>query len=196
MKSVIIFDHPYTITASDNQPHHRSYSAAVAQHAYDELVRRGQTVELIDLHADHFDPVMHEQDFIAWRTGNFVDQQTKQYFDQLADADQIIFIFPIWWEVMPAMTKGFFDKVLVKGQLKKQKKTSFSHDPAIKLFTIAGTPTILYKLIFGNPITKVVYRGTFRKIGLKKFKWHNFNAEDQTPNKRKKELTTLGKFLD
>ena len=37
------------------------------------------------------------------------------YQERLLKADEIVFIFPIWWEAMPAMTKGFFDKVIAKG---------------------------------------------------------------------------------
>jgi hypothetical protein len=44
--------------------------------------------------------------------------------------------------------------------------------------TVSGTPTLIYRFWYGNPIVKVFKKGTFGKIGLKKFHWINFNAEE------------------
>lgn len=65
MKYILIFNHPYTLSASNNQPHHRSYSAAVAKQTIDYLTDKGNTVDVIDLHQDRFDPVMHEENLTA-----------------------------------------------------------------------------------------------------------------------------------
>ena len=65
MKYILIFDHPYTLSASNNQPNHRSYSAAVAKQTIDYLTDKGNTVDVIDLHQDRFDPVMHEENLTA-----------------------------------------------------------------------------------------------------------------------------------
>ena len=39
----------------------------------------------------------------------------KPYRDLLSWADQLIFIFPTWWSGMPAILKGFIDRVFVAG---------------------------------------------------------------------------------
>jgi NAD(P)H dehydrogenase (quinone) len=192
MKAVIIFDHPFGIQASENEPHNRSFSAAVYKRVKRTIEAQNGEVDLIDLRADNFNPVMMKEDLVAWRTQPFVDKQTNGYFQRLTAADKIIFIFPIWWESMPASTKGFIDKVLAKGCLKSgdlqklQKK-----NPDIYVMTVSGTPTIIYRLWYGNPIVKIMKRGTFNKIGLKKFRWINFNAEDRKLNGRIKLLDTI-----
>lgn len=56
MKTVIIFDHPYTATAGNNVPHHRSFLAALLQRVLAQLHEENIAVDLIDLHADGFDP--------------------------------------------------------------------------------------------------------------------------------------------
>jgi len=97
---------------------------------------------------------------------------------------------------MPASTKGFIDKVLAKGRLKSgdlaklQKK-----NPDIYVMTISGTPTIIYRFWYGNPIVKILQRGTFSKIGLKKFHWINFNAEERNLKGRIKMLDSIPKKL-
>jgi NAD(P)H dehydrogenase (quinone) len=180
MKAVIIFDHPYGPQASENELHNRSFSATVYKKVKETIESRGGEVDLIDLRADNFNPVMSKEDLTAWRTQPFVDKQTNDYFQRLLTSDKIIFIFPIWWESMPASTKGFLDKVLAKGHLLSgdlailQKK-----NPDIYVLTVSGTPTIIYQLWYGNPIVKIFKRGTFNKIGLRKFHWINFNAEER-----------------
>lgn len=196
MKNVIILDHPYTLAGGNNESHHRSYSGALAKRTIEELEQRGQEVDLIDLHADKFDPVMHDEELQNWRKKEFVNAQAESYYERLKDADRIIFIFPIWWELMPAMTKGFLDKVLAKKLMKNGRKNIFPKQPTIRVFTVAGTPTVLYKWLFDKPVVKALYRGTFAKLGYRKFKWHNFNAEDQSPEKRVAELDNINKHLN
>ena len=196
MKALVIFDHPYGTQASENEPHNRSFSAAIYKKVKETIEARGGEVDLIDLRADNFNPVMSKEDLIQWRTLPFVDKQTDDYFQRLSTADKIIFIFPIWWESMPASTKGFIDKVLAKGCLKSgdlaklQKK-----NPDIYVLTVSGTPTIIYRLWYGNPIVKIFKRGTFNKIGLKKFHWINFNAEELKLKGRIKLLESVSNKL-
>lgn len=195
MKTVIVFDHPYTIAASHNQPHFRSYSAAIAQHAVDTLTHRGEIVDVIDLHADHFNPVMTATELTNWRTKQVVDTQAENYYQRLVAADQIIFIFPLWWEVTPAMTKGFLDKVLSKRHYQATRPRLLPKKPRIVVLTTAGTPTSLYKWIFGNPVTKMLKRGTFNKLGLYNYHWLNFTPEKQSEASRTKSLAKIDRII-
>lgn len=47
--------------------------------------------------------------------GGTKDDMVRRYQQALTRTDHIIFIFPIWWGMMPAMLKGFIDKVFLKG---------------------------------------------------------------------------------
>jgi hypothetical protein len=64
-------------------------------------------------------------------------------------------------------------------------------NPTIYVMTASGTPTIIYRWWYGNPIVKILKRGTFSKIGLKKFHWINFNAEERTLKGRIKLLDSI-----
>lgn len=185
MNFVIIFDHPYGASASENTPHRRSYSAALLAAVTRGLTAGGNNIDLIDLHADGFNPVVSDLDLAAWRQGHTNDPLVVNYQQRLIAADHIIFIFPIWWESMPALTKGFLDKVFVKGVLFTEPKPGrpfVSLLPNIKgvsLLTVMSTPHFLYKWVFGNPITKILFRGTFRKMGIHKLKWYNYTGMEK-----------------
>ncbi|MGX1830995.1 NAD(P)H-dependent oxidoreductase [Paenibacillus taichungensis] len=184
MKVLIIFDHPYTATASENVPHHRSYSAALLASVTKGLQSSGHMVDLIDLHADGFNPVMSGEELSAWRQKKTLDPLVKDYQKRLLAADHIIFIFPIWWEAMPASTKGFLDKVFAKGIIYEEPKkgrpfvSQLKTLKGVSLLTVMATPGFFYRWIFGNPITKILFRGTFRKMGFHKLKWYNYAGMD------------------
>lgn len=194
MKTVIVFDHPYTVAAYQNIPHQRSFLAAVAHQVQGQLQAEQQDVDLIDLHADNFDPVMSATDLQNWRQGRPINPQVADYQRRLREADQIILMFPIWWEVMPAMMKGFLDKVYAKDQLydSATMRTTMVKRPKIRVITTMSTPHWAYRWLFGAPILKALQRGTFFKTRLWQFKWQNFaQVEKKTPEQRAKLLANF-----
>jgi len=170
MRVLIVVDHPYE----------GSFTRALVASACQGLKTAGHEVDLIDLHADGFDPVMHGADLAAWRHGETVDPMAADYQRRLVAADYLVLAFPIWWELMPAMTKGFIDKVIAKGVAYDQPQPNGLMKPllakkltGVTLMTVMATPGPIYRLVFGNPIIKAVFRGTFRKIGVRHLTWSN-----------------------
>lgn len=197
MNVVIIFDHPYGEEAGYNELHNRSFTSALFVSVIEELEKRGDTIDIIDLHKDSFDPVMHKEDLLNWRTQPFVNEQAQYYFNKLKSADEIIMLFPIWWELMPAMTKGFIDKVFAKGQVQEigRRRKLLNFQTKVRVLTVSGTPTWVYYVKYGNPVGRMLKRGVFGKAGLKDFKWKNFNAEDNSLEIRKKMLRSVEKYI-
>jgi len=197
MKVMLVLDHPYGAQAWEDVPHHRSLTSALAHAAQAGLERAGHEVDLVDLHADGFDPVMSAQDLVAWRAGTVVDPQAADYQRRLLAADHLVLAFPIWWEAMPALTKGFLDKVLGKGIVYHQGKglRPMTHRTAltgVTLVTVMSTPTPAYRAVFGNPVVKIVFRGTFRKMGVRNLTWLNHGGLDRkTPQHRRRALTRV-----
>lgn len=193
MRNLIVFDHPYTAAACNNEPHNRSFCAALCKQATEVLTEKGDEVDLIDLHADGFNPVMSAEELALWRKGEPMNERVADYQNRIRKADRIIFIFPIWWELMPAMTKGFLDKVYAKNVLYNQPKddpmsTNLSKDTEIVVITCMGTPTGIYKTVFGKPVIKAMQLGTFRKTGLKNFKWIPYSNVDKLTLEQRTEL--------
>jgi len=195
MRVLIVFDHPYGAEASDNIPHRRSFSAAIAAAARRGLERAGHEVDLVDLHRDGFDPVMHAADLAAWRMKTVIDEHAADYQARLLRADHAVFVFPIWWESMPAGTKGFLDKVMTKGIVYSESKpgrpfvNGLKNLRGVTLMTVMTTPDLVYRWLFGNPITKIVFRGTFRKIGVRRLRWLNItNPSSKTLQQRQRIL--------
>jgi putative NADPH-quinone reductase len=98
---------------------------------------------------------------------------------------------------MPAPMKGFIDKVLAKGIAYRPNKglppmLNQTKLRGVSVITVMATPGLAYRLVFGNPITKILFRGTFTKIGVKNLKWFNHPGSDhQTDQARRQALTTI-----
>lgn len=71
------------------------------------------TVKVIDLYKEEFNPVLYFDKEVK-RRNLYLDTETEKYRNLIKQADFIIFIFPIWWNSMPAILKGFIDRVFAK----------------------------------------------------------------------------------
>lgn len=83
----IVLDHPYTLESSKNVPHKRSYCAALAVNAIDTLKAQNHTVDVIDLQADRYNPVITKEGLTNWRTKEYVDEQSQNYLLRLKKAN-------------------------------------------------------------------------------------------------------------
>ena len=92
-------------------PNMGGHCHAILESVKQELASRKIEYDFVDLNAEKFDPVISAEELYT-SGGSKVNDQTKKYMDQLAAADKIIYIYPIWWNSMPAIVKGYFDKVM------------------------------------------------------------------------------------
>ncbi|MET4157062.1 NAD(P)H-dependent oxidoreductase [Agromyces sp. PvR057] len=197
MRIMFILDHPYTLDSAENVPHRRSFTAAVADAAMRGARRAGHEIDLVDLAADGFDPVMSRADLVAWRLKSVVDPVVADYQRRLLAADHVVFAFPVWWEAMPAATKGFLDRVLTKGvvfeEIPGRRGNPFRNLMprlgGVTVLSVMTTPDAAYRWWFRDPLTKIMFKGTFGKIGVRNLRWVNHAAiTEKTPEQRERML--------
>ncbi|HEX2143342.1 MAG TPA: NAD(P)H oxidoreductase [Glycomyces sp.] len=94
--------------------HHRpeSLTAAFARRAASRLEAAGYRVDLLDLHAEGFDPrnrVADEPDY-GDRDKRY-SPEVHAHADRVLAADLVVPVFPVWWFGLPASLKGWIDRV-------------------------------------------------------------------------------------
>ena len=188
MKVAIVFNHPYE----------GSYCNAILQSVISGLKKANHESDILHLDKEGFDPVMRSKDLEVFSrikyTGEAslccLDSKVLEYRERLENADHLIFIFPIWWELMPAMTKGFIDKVIFPGIAydygKRTMIKKWRQVKGVTLITTMNTPSIMYRLFFGNAIKKAFFTGTFWKTGYKNRKWISLNMVKFVSDKKRK----------
>ena len=104
MRHLIIYAHP----------NEQSLNYHFLQTVTESLESQNQEIRIRDLYRTGFDPVLSLADMQGQRAGKVSeDVQTEQ--EHISWADQITFIYPIWWTGMPAIMKGYIDRVFSYG---------------------------------------------------------------------------------
>lgn len=79
------------------------------------LATRGADVEVIDLYADGFDPLMTLADWVDHGREHEPAGTLADHARLLRWADTLVFTYPTWYGSQPAMLKGWFDRVFTNG---------------------------------------------------------------------------------
>ncbi|WP_420461035.1 NAD(P)H-dependent oxidoreductase [Neolewinella sp.] len=95
-------------------PNPDSLNGATAKSIERALTEKGHEVRMKDLYRTDFNPILGFKDFGAWQEGRVPDDVAKEQKD-IAWADALVFVYPIWWHERPAILKGWIDRTFTKG---------------------------------------------------------------------------------
>ena len=109
-------------------PEPASFSTAQALAARESLVEQDYSVEFIDLYAERWAPVLDRDEFAPfdgpfkpqreqWTAvkGGLLAPEVEAYLEAVLRADLLVLSFPLWWFSLPAILKGWIDRVFVMG---------------------------------------------------------------------------------
>src|ERR1700680_1611784 len=105
MRILVLFAHPLET----------SFVAALHARIVEILRMRGHDVDDLDLYAEGFDPVLSRQTFIDYLDTVANRARVGPYVDRLLGADALILVSPVWHDGLPAILKGYFDRVFLPG---------------------------------------------------------------------------------
>jgi len=112
--------------------HHekKSFNAALKDTAIEEYTKQGHTVVVSDLYEMNFKPIADKNDFKSLSNEDYFKYQAEQTnasqhnlfsddikkeMEKLLWSDVVIFNFPLWWFSVPAILKGWVDRVFAMG---------------------------------------------------------------------------------
>ncbi|MEI2273276.1 NAD(P)H-dependent oxidoreductase [Sphingobacterium sp. ML3W] len=125
MKHLITYAHP-------NQ---ESLNGQFKQAIEKILEQQKQDVIVRDLYTLGFDPVLSLEDMTGQRKG-IVNELIKKEQEYISWADILTFIYPIWWTGMPAIMKGYIDRVFSYG-------FAYRYDQGIQKGLLTGKQAII-----------------------------------------------------
>ena len=97
-------------------PDPNSFSHAIAATAMTSLGERHHEVTVIDLYAEGFRTAMSYDERVAYHSDRpIVDPIVERHAAIVKHADALVFIYPTWWSMMPAILKGWLERVMVPG---------------------------------------------------------------------------------
>lgn len=150
-------------------PSHNGHGGYMLQNLENKLKKNNSTYDLIDLYKINYDPILQNEE-IKQNNQVVIKEDTKKHQTQIQEAEKLIFIYPVWWQNMPAILKGFLDRTFVGGfgfkyvnglpiALLKNKKAA--------VFCTAASP-IIYNSIFNRKIaTRILSKEILNFCGIK-----------------------------
>lgn len=104
MRHLIVYAHPNPA----------SFSHAIRTALEETYAAQGGEVRVRDLYALGFDPVLKGSDFAAMKSGQLPDDITTEQ-GHITWADAVTVVAPVWWTGLPAILKGYVDRVFLYG---------------------------------------------------------------------------------
>ncbi|MGB5820933.1 MAG: NAD(P)H-dependent oxidoreductase [Saonia sp.] len=176
-------------------PNNGSFNHAILEVVRKALSQQGIEATVSDLYAMNFDPVLKIEDRIKTKG------DVKKEQDKISLADCIITIYPVWWTQMPAILKGYIDRVFAYNFAFQLDENGFP----IKL--LKGKKGIIFST-FGHPydyyekegyvtaFEKTVDSGIFDYVGIEVIRHFFFGAPvRKSEEERKNDLEELGTEL-
>ena len=158
-------------------PESKSFNGAMTRAATEALGAAGHDVVVSDLYAMGFDPVSGRHNFLTVANADCFKQQeeeahaaTRNAFapdiqaemDKLFWCDALILQFPLWWFGLPAILKGWVDRVFASGGRiygggKWYDKGVFAGKRAMCSVTIGGPAAMYGERGLNGPIASILF---------------------------------------
>ena len=104
MKILVVYAHPKR----------DSFTGRILDSFLTGLADARHDVELADLYAERFQPLLVPEDYAQWHDEPMPEDVRREQA-RVERSEGIALVFPVWWWSMPAMLKGWFDRVFSAG---------------------------------------------------------------------------------
>ncbi|PRB00475.1 NADPH:quinone reductase [Chryseobacterium sp. MYb7] len=119
-------------------------------------------------------------------------------------ADHLVWVHPVWWGGLPALMKGFIDRLFLPGMAYKYRENSVWWDKLLKgktahIMTTLDQPGWYYRLFFGRPSVNQLRKSILEYCGVKPVKLTYIgvirNSKDEQRTQWLRKVKELGKKL-
>ena len=182
-------------------PVETSFHAALHQEVLKNLRAAGHEVDDCDLYAEGFNPVLSREERLGYHDVPSNQLPLAPYVERLQWAEGIVFCFPTWCFGLPAMLKGYFDRLFMPGVAfdisdPANVKPMLTHIKRISAVVTYGRPRWM-AMYMGDPPRKIVTRYMKRLTGQKaKVDYHaHYHMNIATEPQLKRFMARVGQAM-
>lgn len=145
-----------------------SFNGALALAYRSGAEKSGTTVREINIGTLNFDPNLK----YGYRKRIELEPDLQAAWETILWADHLVWIHPVWWGGLPAIAKGFIDRVFLPGMAFKYRQHSVWWDKLLRgktarIITTLDQPGLYYWLAFGRPSVNQLKRSVLEFCGIK-----------------------------
>jgi len=182
MQFLIIESHPYK----------KSFITSTAAMIRNVLSDKGHTVVNINLIDDMFNPVMSADELKLWGEGKSKDRLVEKYQAMITKADMLVIPFPVWWGNMPALLKGFWDKVFLPGWAFSP--SCLTGKKAVVITTMTSS-LVTFNKHLQNPIHGAFIKNTLEMCGIEVYKHFEIEKIDSGHEFAEEKMREIERFF-
>lgn len=168
-------------------PNKLGHSGVILKAVIALLESKNESYKVLDLYELKYDPVMQANEH--YTSGHRdVASENIEIQNLIKENDKFVFIYPTWWNSMPAILKGFMDRVLVPHFAFK-----FEGKFPVKLlsgkatvFSTTGGPRVFSKFFVKDRGLKILVKDTLRYCGIKARGYSIGNSKELNDKQRMK----------
>lgn len=159
------------ILVIDGHPNADSFNAAIAT-AYGAAARSaGATVKQLTIRELQFNPNLQ----YGYRQRMELEPDLLRAWELIQWANHLVWVHPVWWGGLPALTKGFIDRLFLPGLAFRYRDNSVWWDKLLtgktaRIITTMDQPGWYYHLVYGRPSINQLKKSTLEFCGVRPVK--------------------------
>ena len=148
-----------------SHPRVKSLTFSATHRFVQGLKTAGHQTDILDLHRIGFDPVLREADEPNWNMSRpQYSAEVEREIERMQQYDALAYVFPLWWYSMPAMLKGYIERVWNYGFAYGSNRLSHKH--ILWLILAAASPADLAKRDYDKMIAHQLNVGLANYVGI------------------------------
>ena len=159
------------IVVINGHPDKESFSYSLSASYIKGAKKTGVEIKKINIRALKFNPNLQ----FGYRKRTALEPDLLEAQAKLKWADHLVWVYPVWWSSVPAIMKGFLDRVLLPGFAFKKRENSLFCDKCFtgktaRIICTIDQPAWYYRMVTKSPSSFAMKKGTLNFIGVKKVK--------------------------
>ena len=159
------------IVLINGHPDKESFNFALAKAYAKGAKKSGAVLQVITIRDLNFNPNLQ----FGYRQRTELEPDLLDAWEKIKWAEHLVLVFPVWWGSMPAIMKGFFDRLFLPGLAFKKREGSvwwdkFLTGKSARIICTMDQPPWYYRWINGRPSHYAVKKLTLNFVGIKPVK--------------------------
>ncbi|EID72237.1 NAD(P)H dehydrogenase (quinone) [Imtechella halotolerans K1] len=151
----------------NGHPDKESLNHALAASYKEGAIQAGAEVQEIAIAELEFSPNLA----FGYRKRTELEPDLLDAWDKIKWADHLVWIHPVWWGGLPAITKGFIDRLFLPGFAFQYRENSIWWDKLLKgktghIITTIDQPGYYYRWMYGRPSINQLKKSTLQFCGI------------------------------
>ncbi len=174
----------------NGHPNKDSFNFGIAEAYKKGVLSTGTEVKEIVIANLDFNPNLQ----FGYQKRTELEPDLLEAWEKIQWADHLVWIHPVWWGGLPAITKGFIDRLFLPGFAFQYRENSHFWDKLLKgktahIITTLDQPGFFYRLVFHRPSVNQLRRSVLKFCGISPVKVSYIGiVRNSIPEMRKKWL--------